>query len=113
MLAFIRETPREIEEAAHVDGVSVPTLSVQIILPLAKPGAVATGILAHLQPERVSDRPQNHFERDGHSAGRNREVRAGPADKVRRDGVARRNRKQRTQILRSLMKRPPISHSEM
>jgi multiple sugar transport system permease protein len=48
MLTFVREVPIEIEEAARVDGVPVPTLFLRIVVPLVKPGLVAAGILAFI-----------------------------------------------------------------
>ncbi len=48
MLTFVREVPIEIEEAARVDGVSMPVLFARIVVPLVKPGIVATGILAFI-----------------------------------------------------------------
>ncbi len=43
--AFIREVPREIEEAAYVDGCSFWALLWRVVLPIVAPGVVSTGIL--------------------------------------------------------------------
>jgi multiple sugar transport system permease protein len=48
MLTFVREVPMEIEEAAHIDGIPTPVLFLRIILPLIKPGIVATAILTFI-----------------------------------------------------------------
>ncbi|MBI2895753.1 MAG: carbohydrate ABC transporter permease [Deltaproteobacteria bacterium] len=45
LVGFFRQLPRELEEAAMVDGASRLRIFVEIILPLAAPGLVTTGIL--------------------------------------------------------------------
>ncbi len=44
--AFFRQLPRELEEAAYVDGAGPLQTFVRIMLPLATPGMVTTGLLA-------------------------------------------------------------------
>ena len=48
MMAFFGEIPREIHEAAHVDGCRSMQAFWHIALPLAVPGLVASGILAFI-----------------------------------------------------------------
>lgn len=48
LTAFMRDMPREIEEAAEVDGASLFTLVSRILLPLLAPAIVATGLLAFI-----------------------------------------------------------------
>ncbi|MFO1147497.1 MAG: carbohydrate ABC transporter permease [Alsobacter sp.] len=45
MSVFVREVPRELEEAARIDGASTPVLLWKVVLPLVAPGLAATGIL--------------------------------------------------------------------
>ena len=45
LASFLREVPREAEEAARVDGASAPQALARITLPLAAPGVFATGAL--------------------------------------------------------------------
>lgn len=45
---FFDSVPRELEEAAHIDGCSRTRILLQIVLPLVKPGLVATGIYIFL-----------------------------------------------------------------
>lgn len=45
MAVFVREVPRELEDAARVDGATTPRVLWHIILPLVLPGLMATGIL--------------------------------------------------------------------
>ncbi|MBI1777442.1 MAG: carbohydrate ABC transporter permease [Proteobacteria bacterium] len=45
LTVFVREVPRELEEAAVIDGCSTPTIIFKIVLPLILPGLAATGIL--------------------------------------------------------------------
>jgi multiple sugar transport system permease protein len=45
MYVFVREIPRELEEAARLDGCTTPQMLRRIVFPLAKPGLAATGIL--------------------------------------------------------------------
>ena len=46
MGVFVREVPRELEEAARVDGASTPVLLGRIVLPLIAPGLAAAAILS-------------------------------------------------------------------
>jgi len=48
LTAFMRDLPREIEDAAAIDGASVFTLIWRILLPLMAPAIVATGLLAFI-----------------------------------------------------------------
>lgn len=48
MQSFMREIPRELEEAAAIDGCSRAGAFWRIILPIARPGLLATGILAFI-----------------------------------------------------------------
>ena len=48
LTSFFNQIPIEIEEAARVDGASNTRMFVQVILPLAAPGLVATGIFISL-----------------------------------------------------------------
>ena len=48
LTAFMRDVPREIEEAAVVDGASLFALIWRILLPLMAPAIVATGLLAFI-----------------------------------------------------------------
>jgi trehalose/maltose transport system permease protein len=48
LVTFMRQLPREIEEAAAMDGVGVLTLVFRIFLPLLWPAVVATGLLAFI-----------------------------------------------------------------
>jgi raffinose/stachyose/melibiose transport system permease protein len=45
LTSFFGALPRAVEEAARVDGASVPRLLVSIVLPLARPGIAAVAIL--------------------------------------------------------------------
>ncbi|MBS7701005.1 MULTISPECIES: carbohydrate ABC transporter permease [unclassified Chelatococcus] len=45
MGVFVREVPRELEEAAAIDGASTPLLLRKIVLPIIAPGLAATGVL--------------------------------------------------------------------
>ena len=47
-MSFFEQIPVEIEESARVDGASTFKLFTRIILPLAAPGLVATGIFVSL-----------------------------------------------------------------
>jgi len=46
--AFMRELPRELEEAAIVDGASPLVIVVRVFLPLMRPALAATGLLAFI-----------------------------------------------------------------
>ena len=48
MSIFFREIPRDIEAAANVDGYGPTYAFVRIVVPLAVPGIVATGVLAFI-----------------------------------------------------------------
>lgn len=48
MAAFIREVPRELEEAARIDGCSTTVLLWRVIVPVVLPGLAATGILVFI-----------------------------------------------------------------
>lgn len=48
MRSHIASIPREIEDAARIDGASTRTLLTRIILPLAAPGCVAAGVVTFL-----------------------------------------------------------------
>lgn len=48
MREYIRDVPREVEEAALIDGYSDAQVFARITLPLIKPGLVAVGILAFI-----------------------------------------------------------------
>jgi multiple sugar transport system permease protein len=45
LASFFREIPRELEDAAYVDGASFVTLVRRVVAPLMMPGLMATGIL--------------------------------------------------------------------
>jgi multiple sugar transport system permease protein len=45
MGVFVREVPRELEEAAAIDGASTPLLLWRIVLPIIAPGLAATAVL--------------------------------------------------------------------
>jgi multiple sugar transport system permease protein len=45
MGVFVREVPRELEEAAFIDGASTPMLLARVVLPLVTPGLAATAVL--------------------------------------------------------------------
>jgi trehalose/maltose transport system permease protein len=48
LTAFMRELPKELEEAAIVDGASPLTLVTRVFLPLMGPALVTTGLLAFI-----------------------------------------------------------------
>lgn len=48
MTIYVRDIPIELEEAARIDGATTPTILWQVIVPLVKPGLVATGILVFI-----------------------------------------------------------------
>ncbi len=48
MSAFVRDVPREIEEAGQVDGGSPRQVFFKIVLPILRPGLIATGILVFI-----------------------------------------------------------------
>lgn len=43
LTSYIQEIPKELEEAAKIDGATVPQVFLRIVMPLLKPGLVATG----------------------------------------------------------------------
>jgi multiple sugar transport system permease protein len=45
MSVFVRDVPEELVEAARVDGATTPMLLARIVVPIVKPGLIATGIL--------------------------------------------------------------------
>jgi multiple sugar transport system permease protein len=45
MSVFVREVPKELEEAAVIDGASTPVLLRHVVLPIVAPGLAATAIL--------------------------------------------------------------------
>ena len=46
MMAFFREVPREMEEAAEIDGCSRAQAFAYVVLPVVVPGLIAAGVLA-------------------------------------------------------------------
>ncbi|MGV3652497.1 MAG: carbohydrate ABC transporter permease [Devosia sp.] len=46
--SFLKDIPREIEEAAEVDGADFITLILKVVLPVMLPGIVSTGILVFI-----------------------------------------------------------------
>jgi len=48
LISFFRQIPKEIEEAAVVDGASPFTVFYRIVLPLCVPGVLSTGIMAFI-----------------------------------------------------------------
>jgi multiple sugar transport system permease protein len=48
MTVFVREIPAELDEAARIDGCTVPQLLWRIVVPLARPGLAATAILVFI-----------------------------------------------------------------
>jgi multiple sugar transport system permease protein len=48
MATFIREVPRELEEAARIDGCGTAGLLWRVVLPIVMPGLAATGILVFI-----------------------------------------------------------------
>jgi trehalose/maltose transport system permease protein len=48
LVTFMRDLPKELEEAAHLDGVGVVTLITRVFVPLLWPALVATGLLAFI-----------------------------------------------------------------
>ncbi|MBI3514197.1 MAG: carbohydrate ABC transporter permease [Proteobacteria bacterium] len=45
---FVREVPRELEEAAFIDGASTPVVIWRVVVPLIRPGLAAAGILVFI-----------------------------------------------------------------
>ena len=48
MIPFFEAIPRELDEAARVDGCSIPSAFARVILPLSGPGIVSASILAFI-----------------------------------------------------------------
>lgn len=48
LASFMRQLPKELEEAAAMDGIGAPTLVFRIFLPLMWPAVAATGLLAFI-----------------------------------------------------------------
>ena len=48
MLVFVQDVPREVLEAARIDGASSGQLLIRIVVPLVRPGLAASGILAFI-----------------------------------------------------------------
>jgi multiple sugar transport system permease protein len=45
MGVFVQDVPRELEEAAVIDGATTPTLLLKIVMPIVAPGLAATAVL--------------------------------------------------------------------
>lgn len=45
MSVFVRDVPKELEDAATIDGANTPQLLRHVVFPLIKPGLAATGVL--------------------------------------------------------------------
>ncbi len=61
MIGFFDEIPREIDEAAMVDGLTRPFVLLKVLLPLARPGhARRSDVRGDLHLERVPRRPLRH-----------------------------------------------------
>ncbi len=45
LVSFIKQVPYEIEEAAIIDGASLPQIMVRVLLPVAMPGLVTMGLI--------------------------------------------------------------------
>ena len=48
MTTYFRSLPKELEEAAYVDGASPLTVFWEVLLPLTVPGLISTGLLAFI-----------------------------------------------------------------
>ncbi len=48
MGVFLADVPRELEEAARIDGASTPQLLLRVVVPVVAPGLVATAILVFI-----------------------------------------------------------------
>lgn len=48
MGVFVRDVPRELVEAAQIDGARVPRMLWHVVLPIVRPGLAATGILTFI-----------------------------------------------------------------
>ena len=74
LTTFMRDLPKEIEEAAIVDGAKPFTIVTKVFLPLMGPALATTGLLGlHRRLERVPVRPDLHpVDGDAHRAGGDR-----------------------------------------
>ncbi len=74
LTTFMRELPKELEEAAIVDGAKPYTIVTKVFMPLMGPALATTGLLGvHRRLERVPVRADLHaFRRGAHRAGRDR-----------------------------------------
>ena len=79
MMGFMEDIPRELEEAAWIDGASKTEAFLRIVLPLATPGMVATAILVFIFS-------WNNFAFALVLGGLRRQHRAGVGVQVRRSG---------------------------
>ena len=82
MVTYLRGLPRELEEAARVDGASILTILFRIIMPLSLPAIVVSGIFAFLlglerRPLRLGADPARHADRRGGVA----DVRGDPGER--------------------------------
>ncbi|WID99524.1 carbohydrate ABC transporter permease [Bosea vestrisii] len=48
LIGYVRDLPIELDEAARIDGASVPVILVRIVLPLVRPGLLAAGVLVFI-----------------------------------------------------------------
>ncbi len=48
MGVFVRDVPKELVDAAHIDGAKVPQTLWYVVLPIVRPGLAATGILTFI-----------------------------------------------------------------
>jgi multiple sugar transport system permease protein len=48
MSVFIRDVPKELVEAAQIDGAQIPQTFWMVVIPIVRPGLAATGILAFI-----------------------------------------------------------------
>jgi multiple sugar transport system permease protein len=48
MGVFVRDVPRELVDAAHIDGAKIPQTLWYVVLPIVRPGLAATGILTFI-----------------------------------------------------------------
>ncbi|WP_292074651.1 carbohydrate ABC transporter permease [Mesorhizobium sp.] len=62
LFGYFETLPREIDEAARMDGVSVPGLHWHIILPMSLPSLVTTGLLAFITAWNEPVRPRLHLQ---------------------------------------------------
>ena len=76
LTSFMRALPRDLEEAAYVDGASPLQTFYRVMLPLVAPGLVTAGLLAFIaRVERVPLRPLLHADtRAVHRPGRHHQL---------------------------------------